>query len=48
MEYLLNNREIRVPAFEASAAKVEGVFETLNAITRLLLNKFLTDAGARK
>ena len=32
MEYLLNNRDVRVPAFEASAAKVEGVFETLNAI----------------
>ena len=46
MEYLLNNREVRVPAFEASAAKVEGVFETLNAITRLLLNKFISEAGA--
>jgi signal recognition particle receptor subunit beta len=48
MEYLLNNRDVRVPAFEASAYKCEGVFETLNAITRLLLNKFLTEAGARK
>jgi signal recognition particle receptor subunit beta len=48
MEYLLNNREVRVPAFEASAYKGEGVFETLNAITRLLLTKFLTEAGARK
>lgn len=47
MEYLLNNREVRVPAFEASAAKVEGVFETLNAITRLLLNKFINE-GSRK
>ena len=43
MEYLLNNREVRVPAFEASAAKVEGVFETLNAITKLLLNKFINE-----
>jgi hypothetical protein len=43
MEYLLNNREVRVPAFEASAMKVEGVFETLNAITKLLLNKFINE-----
>jgi mutual gliding-motility protein MglA len=46
MEYLLNNREIRVPAFEASAAKCEGVFETLNAITRMLLNKFINESSA--
>jgi mutual gliding-motility protein MglA len=46
MEYLLNNREIRVPAFEASAAKCEGVFETLNAITRLLLTKFINESSA--
>src|SRR5688500_11261045 len=46
MEYLLNNRDVRVPAFEASAAKVEGVFETLNAITRLLLQKFINEASA--
>ncbi|MDX1952302.1 MAG: ADP-ribosylation factor-like protein [Verrucomicrobiota bacterium] len=44
MEYLLNNREVRVPAFEASAHKVEGVFETLNAITRLLLQKFINES----
>jgi signal recognition particle receptor subunit beta len=43
MEYLLNNRDVRVPAFEASAAKVEGVFETLNAITRILLQKFINE-----
>jgi hypothetical protein len=47
MEYLLNNRDVRVPAFEASAAKCEGVFETLNAITRLLLQKFINE-NARK
>jgi signal recognition particle receptor subunit beta len=48
MEYLLNNREIRVPAFEAAAAKGDGVFETLNAITRMLLNKFITEANATR
>src|SRR6187455_1589320 len=47
MEFLLNNRDVRVPAFEASAAKVEGVFETLNAITRLLLQKFINENARR-
>jgi signal recognition particle receptor subunit beta len=47
MDYVLNNREVQVPSFEASASKTEGVFETLNMITRMLLHKFLAD-GARK
>src|SRR5687767_5278656 len=47
MEFLLNNREIQVPAFEASAAKCEGVFETLNMITRLLLHKFINESGRK-
>jgi mutual gliding-motility protein MglA len=47
LEFLLNNREIQVPAFEACASKCEGVFEALNMITRLLLQKFITE-GARK
>jgi signal recognition particle receptor subunit beta len=47
MEFLLNNREVQVPAFEACASKCEGVFESLNMITRLLLNKFITE-GARR
>jgi signal recognition particle receptor subunit beta len=41
MEYLLNNREVQVPSFTACAQKTEGVFESLNMITRLLLQKFL-------
>ena len=41
MEYLLNNREVQVPSFAATAHKCEGVFETLNMITRLLLHKFI-------
>jgi signal recognition particle receptor subunit beta len=41
MEYLLNNREVQVPSFSATAHKCEGVFETLNMITRLLLHKFI-------
>ena len=47
MDFVLNNREVQVPSFEASASKCDGVFETLNMITRMLLHKFLND-GARK
>lgn len=41
MEYLLNSTEPQVPSFSAVAHKCEGVFEPLNAISRLLLNKYL-------
>jgi signal recognition particle receptor subunit beta len=44
LEYLLNNRDVQVPSFEACAAKTEGVFETLNMITRLLLHKFINES----
>jgi hypothetical protein len=44
MEYLLNNREQQAPSFTACAHKCEGVFETLNMITRLLLQKFVADS----
>jgi len=44
MEFLLNNREVQVPAFTSIAHKCEGVFETLNMITRMLLNKFISKA----
>ncbi len=47
LDYVLNNREVVVPTFEASAAKCDGVFETLNMITRMLMHKFLND-GVRK
>jgi signal recognition particle receptor subunit beta len=43
LEFLLNNREVQVPSFEASASNCDGVFETLNMITRMLLHKFLND-----
>jgi mutual gliding-motility protein MglA len=46
MEYLLNNREIQVPSFEATASKCEGVFESLNMITRMLLNKYINQSPA--
>jgi len=41
MEFLLNNRDVQVPSFTACASKCEGVFETLNMITRQLLQKFI-------
>ena len=41
MEFLLNNRELQVPSFTSSAHRCEGVFETLNMITRMLLNKYI-------
>ena len=47
MEYLLNNREVQVPSFTSVASKCEGVFESLNMITRMLLNKFINE-GSRK
>src|SRR6266702_1646963 len=42
LDFLLNNRELQVPSFCSSAHKCEGVFDTLNMITRLLLNKFIS------
>jgi signal recognition particle receptor subunit beta len=47
LEFILNNREEQVPSFPASANKCEGIFETLNMITRLLLHKFINE-GQRK
>ncbi len=43
MEYLLNNGEVEVPSVESSAVKGDGVFETLNMISRLLLHKFINE-----
>ena len=42
LEFLLNNRDVQVPSFTSSAHKCEGVFDTLNMITRMLLNKFIS------
>ncbi len=47
MEFLLNNREVQAPSFSASAHKCDGVFETLNMITRLLLHKFINESGRK-
>jgi hypothetical protein len=47
LDFLLNNREIEVPSFASSAVKGDGVFETLNMITRMLLHKLLTESGRK-
>ena len=48
LDYLLNNREFQVPSFQAAATECDGVFETLNAITRLLLQKYVTQGATRQ
>jgi signal recognition particle receptor subunit beta len=40
LEYILNNRRVRVPSFVGVATTGQGVFATLNTISRLLLQKF--------
>jgi mutual gliding-motility protein MglA len=47
MEFLLNNREVQVPSFTAVASQCDGVFETLNMITRMLLHKFINESKGR-
>jgi len=47
LDFLLNNRDTQVPAFASSAIKGDGVFETLNMITRMLLHKLMTDSGRK-
>ena len=47
MEFLLNNRDVQVPSFTACANKCEGVFETLNMITRMLLHKFINESNRK-
>lgn len=46
LEYLLNNRVRRLPAFEASAATGYNVFHTLNALAQEVLRRF-HDVSAR-
>ena len=47
LEFLLNNREVQVPTFSATAHRCEGVFETLNMITRMLLHKFISQSASQ-
>ena len=41
LDYTLNNRPMRTPSIAAVATTGSGVFETLNMISRLVLNKFV-------
>ena len=47
LDFLLNNRDTQAPAFASSAVKGEGIFETLNMITRMLLHKLMTESGRK-
>ena len=47
MEFLLNNRDVQVPSFQSTAHRCEGVFESLNTITRMLLDKFINQNVAQ-
>jgi hypothetical protein len=47
MDFLLNNRDVQVPSFAGIASQCEGVFETLNMITRMLLHKFINESSRR-
>ncbi len=41
MDFLLNNKEVKIPSFSASAVSGDGVLETLNAISKLVVNDFI-------
>lgn len=41
LDYTLNNREYRCPSYSAVASEGKGVFETLNMVARLALNRFV-------
>ncbi len=47
LEYLLNNRAKRAKSFAAVATNGQGVFATLNMISRLLLQKFTREMETR-
>ncbi|RLF26450.1 MAG: gliding-motility protein MglA [Thermoplasmata archaeon] len=48
MNNLLNREKRKVPYFEAIAIRGIGVFETLNAISKMVLIKLITDLSAKK
>lgn len=48
MEFLLNNRGVRRPSFSGVAPRGTGVFETLNMIARLVLNRFVKTHARRE
>ena len=47
LEFLLNNRGVRHPSLSSSAKTGEGVLETLNLVSRLVLNNFIKTQTGR-
>jgi signal recognition particle receptor subunit beta len=47
LEYLFNNRRVRMPSFEGVATTGKGVFPALNTIGRILLYKFSSQNGLK-
>lgn len=47
IEYLLNRREKRIASFESIATEGQGVFDTLNRISKLVLYKLTQEMKAR-
>jgi signal recognition particle receptor subunit beta len=47
MQFLLNNREVQAPSIPAIALSCQGVFETLNLISSLLLHKVVSEVGVK-
>lgn len=47
LEFLLNNRGARRPSLSASAKTGDGVLETLNLVSRLVLNNFIKTQTGR-
>lgn len=47
MEYLLNRESVKVPSFESVALTGQGVFDSLNAICKMVVGKILKDIKSR-
>jgi len=43
MDFMLNQRETRVPTCEATAVECEGVFESLNLIAKMVMAAFMNE-----
>ncbi|RKZ28885.1 gliding-motility protein MglA [bacterium] len=48
MEYLINREEVKVPVFPAVAITGEGVFDVLNAISRMVIAKILKEINVEQ
>ena len=48
IDFLLNNGSVKVPVFDASALKGDGVLDTLNAIAKLVIQDFVAKKNQGK